>query len=52
MYIYIYIDIDIYIYELFIVVYSLCFFCCLFIDGMCGVMSGQVAIKRKYRHVW
>ena len=42
----------IYIYELFIA--FVCFVVCSLLqrDGMCGVLSGQVAIKRKYRHVW
>ena len=42
-------EICIYIYELFIA--FVCFVVCSLLqrDGMCGVLSGQVAM---YRHVW
>ena len=47
-----YVYIYIYIYELFIAFVSFVVCSLLQLDGMCGVLSGQVAIKRKYRHVW
>ena len=45
-------EICIYIYELLIAFVSVVVCSLLLLDGMCGVLSGQVAIKRKYRHVW
>ena len=42
----------VYIYELFIAFVFFVVCSLLWLDGMCGVLSGQVAIKRKYRHVW
>ena len=45
-------EICIYIYELFIAFVSFLFvhYCNLMV--CVGLLSGQVAIKRKYRHVW